>query len=169
MRRLISFSLGDSLKFLWEQKTDAGVEKLSLTSSEPPAPELIEKYNSLILIIASMLNIPGTIQDMKEREGGCNILKVTFRYEEMADGKVNRDVKLKVAMYMALSAGKATILTPFVADTAKHAGYLPDGSLARMLNDLEDECWKYIDGWRAQTHLDFEMVEKERDEACGVD
>ena len=34
--------------------------------------ELIDKYNSLILIIASLLNLPGTVQDMKERKRGCN-------------------------------------------------------------------------------------------------
>lgn len=165
MRRLISCSIGDKLQFIWEKKTDAGIEKMSLTCSEPPAPELIDKYNSLILIIASMLNLPGTVQDMKERKGGCSILKVSFQYEEMADGQVLRDVKLKVAMYMALAADKATISTPWIKDTSQHAGYLPEGSLVRMLDDLEQECWNYIDGNRAQTRLEFKEAEAIKEEA----
>ena len=165
MRRLISCSIGDKLQFIWKKKTDAGIEKMSLTCSEPPAPELIDKYNSLILIIASLLNLPGTVQDMKERKGGCTILKVSYQYEEMSDGQMLRDVKLKAAMYMALSAEKATILTPWIKDTSKHAGYLPEGSLVRMLDDLEQQCWNYIDGNRAQTHLNFKEAEAIKEEA----
>lgn len=56
---------------------------------------------------------------------------------------------------MALAVDKAIISTPWIKDTSKHAGYLPEGSLVRMLDDLEQECWNYIDGNRAQTSLNF--------------
>lgn len=156
MRRLLSFSDGGKIfNFKWEEITDTGTDVYTMVGKELPDPELREASMSLILLFQSIFNQPGKLEDISKKVA---VEKVSLKYEETADPKVfNRLIRISSLMFIDLSIGGSAVMkSPFIKDTATKLGYLPEGKLAQLIDRLEHECFKYIDGSRAQMRLDFE-------------
>lgn len=158
MRRLISFSFGDKLKFKWEETAEVGVDTYQLIGKEAPAPELKIAYDRLILLFQSVFVFADTMESIA---AATTIKKVELAYSDNATGGYNRAVKIWADYYISGVSDTAVMVTPFV-DDGKSSMYLPKGDLKKLLDILEDECWRYVEGWRAQTQLQFEAMEDKR-------
>lgn len=158
MRRLISFSYGDKLQFKWEELTDAGIDTYQLTGKEPPAPELQEMYNRFVLLFHSILPTPSDLETVSRL---LSIGKIQLKYEDNGAGGFNRFVSMTTSLYVGAASSRASITLPFIIEAYDDGSLLPEGKLTNLINDLEIECWKYIDGNRAQMHFDFEAAEEE--------
>ena len=162
MRRLLSFSFGDKLQFKWEDWTDTGIDTYQLTGKEPPAPELIDMYNRFVLLFHSLFPTTNSLETVSRL---LSIGKIQLKYEDNGEGGFNRFVSMTTSLYVSASNSKASITLPFIFEAYDDGMLLPEGKLKDLINDLEAECWKYIDGNRAQMHLAFVEAEEEHKEA----
>ena len=162
MRRLLSFSFGDKLRFKWEELTDTGIDAYQLTGTEPPAPELQEMYNRFVLLFHSILPSTNNLETVSRL---LSIGKIQLKYEDNGAGGFNRFVSMTTSLYVGAASSKAVIALPFIIEAYDDGQLLPEGKLTDLINDLEVECWKYIDGNRAQMRFDFEAAEEAHKEA----
>lgn len=162
MRRLISFSYGDKLQFKWEEWTDTGIDKYQLTGKEPPAPELQEMYNRFVLLFHSLFPSSEPLSTVSRL---VNIGKIQLKYEDNGEGGFNRFVSMTTRLFISAASESASVTLPFIFEAYDDGTLLPEGKLKDLINDLEVECWKYIDGNRAQMRLDFEAAEEAHKEA----
>ena len=70
---------------------------------------------------------------------------------------------LRHVMMILKAEGMANLVTPYVSDGFT-SDILRKGELAEILDDLQKECFNYIDGFRAQGRLNFDEAEKQAEE-----
>lgn len=161
MRRLLSFSFGDKLQFKWEEWTDTGIDTYQLTGKEPPAPELQEMYNRFVLLFQSLFPNNNSLERTSRL---LNIGKIQLKYEDNGEGGFNRFVSMSTRLFISAASESASVTLPFIFEAYDDGTLLPEGKLKDLINDLEVECWKYIDGNRAQMRLNFEAAEEAQKE-----
>lgn len=160
VRILEDFSYGSSLNFVWRDTKDVTTDKYRMTGTEPPAPELAEKLQKLTLLLQSVFNFSDGLMLTSKRS---YIKKVCFKYIESKKGEKIRYVCIKADMLTPKAEGMANLVTPYVSDGFT-SDILRKGELAEILDDLQKECFNYIDGFRAQGRLNFDEAEKQAEE-----
>lgn len=158
MRRLTKFSYSDKLKFEWAQSTGQGWETCGLTSIEQADPDLRKAYDRFKFIVRYVMDIKG---DLMEAIKNIAITSITISLDKHTD---EREVKIRAEYYSNTAHNSIKIITPKLNE------FLFDGPIngetfSRLINDLEGECFKYIDGCRAQQVLQFETAAELAEEA----
>lgn len=158
MRYLLKCSIGKKITMEWLQNSETK-EKMKLVSMELPAPELSKAYGKFAYVLHYICgghnDTSSTVIDSISEthifgfEGDETLRGVEIKASQIARGGV--EIKIRTS----------EILESWCIDC------LPDGrGLGAILDEFEAECFKYIDGCRAQQSLEFdkatEMAEKKR-------
>ena len=151
MRRLTKFSYSDKLKFEWAQSTGQGWETCGLTSIEQADPDLRKAYDRFKFVVRHVADMKG---DLMEAIKNIAITSITISRDKHTD---EREVKIRAEYYSETAHNSIKIITPKLHE------FLFDGPIngepfTMLIDDLEMECFKYIDGCRAQQVLQFEMA-----------
>lgn len=159
MRLLTKFSLSKKLKFEWAQETDSGWEARTLTSIEPPDPDLIKAYNRLKFLVQYVAGFRGNVSEVVNN---LYITEVRIQHEKRTS---ERNMQIKAGYYVSSAGDEIKIILPPINPDIIPT--LINGTdCACILDDLERECFKYVDGCRAQQVLNFEkaaeMAEEKR-------
>lgn len=158
MRRLTKFSYSDKLKFEWAQSTGQGWETCGLTSIEQADPDLRKAYDRFKFVVRHVADMKG---DLMEAIKNIAITSITISRDKHTD---ERDVKIRAEYYSETAHNSIKIITPKLHE------FLFDGPIngepfTMLIDDLEMECFKYIDGCRAQQVLQFETAAELAEEA----
>ncbi len=154
MRKLLYCSLGDTNLFKWAEKNGNTWEERSMKCCEYGTPELEEAYAGFKKVLADMFRFEGLTDAVAHK---IRIDSVTISYD---DEWKNRDVQIKAKYLMPVVLDLAKITTPKIPeDIGKD--YPGAINLKELLDALQDECCKYIDGTRAQQTLNFDESAKD--------
>lgn len=158
MRRLTKFSYSDKLKFEWAQSTGQGWETCGLTSIEQADPDLRKAYDRFKFVVRHVADMKG---DLMEAIKNIAITSITISRDKHTD---EREVKIRAEYYSETAHNSIKIITPKLHE------FLFDGPIngepfTMLIDDLEMECFKYIDGCRAQQVLQFETAAELAEEA----
>ena len=158
MRRLTKFSYSNKLKFEWEQSTGQGWETCGLTSIEQADPDLRKAYDRFKFVVRHVADMKG---DLMEAIKNIAITSITISRDKHTD---EREVKIRAEYYSETAHNSIKIITPKLHE------FLFDGPIngepfTMLIDDLEMECFKYIDGCRAQQVLQFETAAELAEEA----
>lgn len=152
MRRLKQIKLtyrektGTSYKIIWEESSGGKIwEKHLLESSEYPRAELEEAVDDMGRFLIAVCAIRLTDEQMRRN---VDVTRVVVDYKSVRQIAISADILLPTGYGIALN-GPAMPCQP--------QGDELDRSFAR----LEEECFRYIDGDRAQQKL---FTEDEEDE-----
>lgn len=161
MDRILTYcSIGDNYKFKWLQKGENLWENMALSSVELPDPDLKKSYERLAYALQYIFGFRGTPADVVPK---IRVSSVTIEHKEKIGIDI-RLVKINGSIYLSSIYETAKITTPKIYEDFCNA--LIDGApFSRLLDDLERECFKYIDGCRAQQVLNFEKAAEMADEA----
>lgn len=162
MDRILTYcSIGDKYKFKWQQK-QAGKfwENRSLVSVELPDPDLEKAYERFAFAVQAIFGFRGTASEVVPN---INITDISMERTDKF-GVDMRLVKINASIYLISLGNIAKISTPKVYENFCDA--LIEGmTFSQVLNELEKECFKYIDGCRAQLVLEFEKATQMAEEA----
>lgn len=162
MRRLTKFTYSNKLKFEWEQLTGTGWEICALTSIEQADPDLRKAYDRFKFVVRYVADIKG---DLMEAIQNIAITSISISRDKHTD---EREVKIRAEYYSKTAYNSIKIITPKLHEFLFDAP-INGEPFSRLIDDLEGECFKYIDGCRAQQVLHFEeateMAEEARTEA----
>lgn len=162
MDRILTYcSIEDKYKFKWQQKQDGKLwEDRSLVSVELPDPDMKKAYERLAFAVQAIFGFRGTALEVVSN---IHIRNISIEYKEKF-GVDMRLVKMNASIYLSSICAEAKISTPKVYED--FCDTLINGvTFSRILDDLELECFKYIDGCRAQQVLNFEEATKMAEEA----
>lgn len=151
MRKLISFKIGGGLipvySFEWQSDTEGLPEIYRLKCSEAPDPALIEAAHEVGKLAAKMVSINATNSDMDK---GAAFHGISFDYPKSFEGY---RVKIKAEMTFPWNGYTFKYETPaWRVEYGAQQGefqYIIKNSILGLL----EECWKYVDGDRAQVKL----------------
>lgn len=136
--------------FEWTKKNDSGaLETYSYRGIEPPRPELLTAAKNVAILACKMVNLSTT---ESEARSSALFYAINFEYPESDD---RYEVKIKSSVEIQFGY-------QFTFSTPKWKVYYSNsrGEYNNMVRDtihaLLQECWKYIDGERAQTKLSFQ-------------
>ena len=158
MRKLIGFRINHgggvpSYIFEWQNTNEAGaVELYRYRGIEPPRPELQEAADRVANVATKMVELPTDRQALFHN--------IDMEYP----AKMKNGYKLRIKATAPIQRGYLfTFSTPvwdvfYPADKGELNNTIRDAVLALM-----QECWKYIDGDRAQVKLDLGEDEKEKE------
>lgn len=148
MRYLLKCSIGKKITMEWLQNSETE-EKMKLVSLELPAPELSMAYGKFAYVLHY---ICGWHNDTSSTV----IDSITETYITGVD-KMLRGVEIK-ASHIARGGIEIKIRTSEILES-QCIDCLPDGrGLSAILDEFEAECFKYIDGCRAQQSLEFDKA-----------
>lgn len=147
VRAVFKEKTGTIYKITWEEMTEGAKiwEKHLLESNEYPRDELDEAIDDMgrFLIAACMINLTES-----ETSRNVEVTRVVMDYKNVRKVSVTADVNLPTGYSIAL-----------------HGPMMPcqpqGDELDRSFAKLEEECFRYIDGDRAQQKL---FAEDEEDE-----
>lgn len=152
MRRLKQIKLtyrektGTSYKIVWEELSDGELwEKHLLESSECPRPELEEAVDDMGRFLVAACAICLTDEQMRHN---VDVTRVAVDYKSVREIAILANILLPTGYSIALN-GPAMPCQP------------QGDELDRSFAKLEEECFRYIDGDRAQQRL---FTEDEEDE-----
>lgn len=161
MRRLTKFSFSDKLQFEWAQMTGKGWEIHTLTSIEPPDPDLRRAYDRFKFVVRYVADLKFDLMEIKQIIAITSIIISTDKHTD------ERLVKIRADYYSKTAYDNIKITTPRLNENLFNT-LINGENFPRIIDDLECECFKYIDGCRAQQVLNFEsaaeLVENERTE-----
>ena len=158
MRRLTKFSYSNKLKFEWEQSTGQGWETCGLASIEQADPDLQKAYDRFKFVVKHIADIK---DDLLKAIETIAIKSITISRDKHTD---EREVKIRAEYYSKTAHNSITIITPKLNELL-FDGPINGEPFPRLIDDLEGECFKYIDGCRAQQVLQFEMAAELAEEA----
>lgn len=153
MRRLTKFKIGGSrypvYTFAWEDNKDDGVapEIYTYQGTEPPDPALIVAAREVGIMAAKMVSIHGTDSDF---ERGAAFHGLIIEYPKQLEGY---QLRVQASMTYPWNGYTFKYVTP--AWRVYHKDTFGDFNtkLRETVLKLMQECWKYIDGERAQVQL----------------
>ena len=162
MDRILTYcSIGDGYKFKWQQKQGGKLwENRALVSVELPDPDLKEAYERFAFAVQAIFGFRGTVSEVVPN---INITAISMERKDKF-GVDMRMVKINASVYLSDIYAEAKISTPKVYEDFSNV-MINGTTFSRMLDDLERECFKYIDGCRAQQVLNFEEATKMAEEA----
>ena len=156
VRKLLRFNItsNDAYIFEWQKENDQqALETFSFRGKEPPRPELKAAAKNVAMLAAKMVGLSVTDS---EKNAGAYFLGVKFSYPE-----TNDRYRLRIHASQAIQSGY-----DFVYTTPKWNVYYSNAkgemnnTIRTTIHTLLEECWKYIDGERAQTKLPFKQQEE---------
>lgn len=151
MRRLTKFTYSNKLKFEWEQLTGTGWEICALTSIEQADPDLRKAYDRFKFVVRYIADIKG---DLMEAIQNIAITSISISRDKHTD---ERALKIRAEYYSQTAHNSIKLITPKLHEFLFDAP-INGEPFSRLIDDLERECFKYIDGCRAQQVLQFEMA-----------
>lgn len=154
-RELTRCALGNNKKFTWAQARDGHWEERTLHSTEQHAGELQEAYTRLAYVVQYVCGFRDNARAVAER---TEITSVSIEYTDAA-GEVIRFITIKANVYMPLIGARVKVTLPRLNELFTDT-FIAGMTFGKILNELEKECFKYIDGYRAQTQLQFERAEE---------
>ena len=157
MRRLTKFTYSNKLKFEWEQLTGTGWEICALTSIEQADPDLRKAYDRFKFVVRYVADIKG---DLMEAIQNIAITSITISRDKNGE----REIKIRAEYYSKTAHNSIKIITPKLHEFLFN-GPINGEPFSKLLDDLEGECFKYIDGCRAQQVLQFETAAELAEEA----
>ena len=158
MRRLTKFSFSDKLKFEWAQLTGQGWEICGLTSIEAPDPDLRRAYDRFKFVVRYAADLKG---DMMEVIQAIAITSISISRDKHTEDRL---VKIRAEYYSRTARDSINLITPKLNEYLFETPINGD-NFSRLIDDLEQECFKYIDGCRAQQVLNFEEAAELAEEA----
>lgn len=163
MKYLTGFSINrsgtaDSYIFEWKNKNDAGaMESYTYKGVEPPRPELLQAAANVGALSARMISLDMTAEEVQAGSCFCGL-----KIEYPADGEYYR-LRIKASIQLPLGyMFKYETPNWRVWCTGTKGEF--NNKVREIVQKLLQECWKYIDGERAQTKLRFTKEEEERAE-----
>lgn len=156
VRKLLKFEITSKGAYIfeWQKDNDAGYpERYSYRGTEAPRPELKETAKKVAQLAAKMVGLSVTDS---ERNSGAYFLGVRFSYPES-----NERYNLRIHASQTIQYNYE-----FVYQTPKWKVYYTNSRgemnniIRNTIHELLQECWKYIDGDRAQTKLPFAQKEE---------
>ena len=162
MDRILTYcSIGDDYKFKWQQKQDGKLwENRALVSVELPDPDLKKAYERFAFAVQAIFGFRGTALEVVPN---IHITAISMERKDKF-GVDMRLVKMNASIYLSSICAEAKISTPKVYEDFSDV-LITGITFSRLLDDLERECFKYIDGCRAQQVLNFEEATKMAEEA----
>lgn len=152
MRRLTGFKIirgrADQYVFEWQNKNEAGAQELyTYRGTEPPRPELLTSAREVAAVAAKMISL--LVSGSEAREG-ASFYAMTVEYPSSGDF-----YRLKIKASMEIHHGYTFgYTTPNWKVWYRNMDEL-NNTIREAVQKLWQECWKYIDGERAQTKLEF--------------
>lgn len=157
-RKLAYCSLSDKKKeFKWWEKNGHAWEMRSLKAVELADPALDEAYRRFASVIQGICWFRGEAQDIIDN---IVIGSVAITYY---DDDAPRSITIKGERYIN-SIGYVRICLPKIFENSSD-NYFAERKLPQLIDELESECFKYIDGCRAQQSLEFEKAANEAEKA----
>ena len=163
MRRLTGFKISRSgpvnaYVFEWQNKNEAGaVETFTYRGIEPPRPQLLENAKRAAVLAARMVSLSVT----ESEAGESGVFKsIGFEYP------VGKDMyKMRIKASVAIQLGYTfDFTTPNWRVWYSNSRGEFNNNVRNTVHELLQECWKYIDGERAQMKLNFKMDEDKEQE-----
>lgn len=158
MRYLLKCSIGKKITMEWLQNSETK-EKMKLVSMELPAPELSKAYGKFAYVLHYICGGAG------HNDISSTVIEAVTETYIIGGEVMTRGVEIK-ASQIGRGGVEIQIRTSEILES-QCIDCLPDGrGLGAILDEFEAECFKYIDGCRAQQSLEFdkatEMAEKKR-------
>lgn len=161
MRQLTGFRINrsgavDSYIFEWKNKNEAGaMESYTYKGIEPPRPELLKAAANVGALSARMISLNMTAEEVQTGSCFCGL-----KIEYPADGEYYR-LQIKASIQLPLGYMFKYETPNWKVWYAGNKGEF-NNKVKEIVQKLLQECWKYIDGERAQTKLTFtKEAEKE--------
>ena len=163
MRKLTGFKINrsghvDAYIFEWQNKNEAGaVESFTYRGIEPPRPQLLEKAKRAAKLAAKMVSLAVTESEVED----SGVFKsISFEYPTDND-KYKMRIKASVSIQFGYTFD---FTTPNWNVWYSNSRGEFNNNVRNTIHELLQECWKYIDGERAQTKLNFNMAEDKEQE-----
>ena len=159
-RKLAYCSLSDKKKeFKWLEKNGNAWEMRSLKAAELADPALGEAYRRFASVVQGVCWFRGEAQNI------INDIVVGSVSIKHYDDDAPRSIAIKAGRCM-YNMGDIRIYLPRIFENSSD-NYFAERKLPQLIDELEAECFKYIDGCRAQQSLEFakadDMAEKARE------
>lgn len=154
-RKLTRCSIGDNKKFTWAQLQNEHWEERTLHSTEQYAGELRDAYTRMAYVVQYVCGFRDNVKAIVEK---TDIVSVSIEYSDIG-GEVIRFVTIKADVYMPLIGARVKVTLPRLSEIFTD-NFIAERKFSTIINELEDACFKYIDGYRAQTQLQFEKAEE---------
>lgn len=150
-RKLVYCSLSNKQKeFKWQEKNGHAWEMRSLKAVELADPALDEAYRRFASVIQGICWFRGEAQDIIN-----NIIISSVSIKHYGDD-VPRSIGIKSERCI-YNMGDIRIYLPRIFEDSSD-NYFAERKLPQLIDELEAECFKYIDGCRAQQVLELEKV-----------
>ena len=163
MRKLTGFKISrsgpvDRYVFEWQNKNEAGaIETYTYQGVEPPRPQLLEKAKRAAKLAAKMVSLAVTESEVED----SGVFKsISFEYPTDND-KYKMRIKASVSIQFGYTFD---FTTPNWNVWYSNSRGEFNNNVRGTVHELLQECWKYIDGERAQTKLNFNMAEDKEQE-----
>lgn len=158
-RKLLYCSISDKAKVIkWAEEGAFAWENRSLKAAELADPALGEAYHKFAYIIQGLCWFRGIAKDIVDN---TVINSVAIKYEE--DDEMI--LSIKGARYVPESGCVVKIQLSDIFISRYYEMYFAEKKLYQLVQELEQECFKYIDGCRAQQSLNFGEATEQAEEA----
>lgn len=156
-RKLIGFKISgqkiQQYEFVWQKENEAGSKDIfTYRGVEPPRPELLAAAKNVAIMAARMVNL-GITTD--EAQNSALFYGLNFEYPDDIDGyelRIKSSVEIQYGYVFKFSTPKWKVYYA-------HSRGEFNNEVRDCIHKLMNECWKYIDGERAQTKLSFTETE----------
>ena len=157
-RQLLYCSISDKAKVIkWAEEGAFAWENRSLKATELADPALGEAYHRFTYVIQGLCWFRG---EAKAIADNMVINAVAIKHEEN-----EIVINVKGERYVPESKCIVKIHLPAIFVSSYSEMYFAEKKLDQLVNELEQECFKYIDGCRAQQSLNFEEATEQAEEA----
>ena len=157
-RKLLYCSISDKAKVIkWAEEGAFAWENRSLKATELADPAPGEVYHRFTYVIQGLCWFRG---EAKAIADNMVINAVAIKHEEN-----EIVINVKGERYVPESKCIVKIHLPAIFVSSYSEMYFAEKKLDQLVNELEQECFKYIDGCRAQQSLNFEEATEQAEEA----
>lgn len=151
MRKLISFKISSgkipAFSFEWQKTVEGLPEVYRLKSVESPDPALMEAAHAVAVLSSKMVSLNLTDSDA---DSGAMFHGISFEYQKELEGYF---AKIKADMYLPWNGYNFAYSTPKWRVYYSNSQGDLNNNIRNTIHTLLEECWKYIDGNRAQVKL----------------
>lgn len=158
-RKLLYCSISDKAKVIkWAEEGAFAWENRSLKAAELADPALGKAYHKFAYVIQGLCWFRGEAKDIADN---TVINSVAIKHEE--DDEII--LSIKGTRYIPESGCMAKIHLSDIFIGRYFEMYFAERKLDQLVHELEQECFKYIDGCRAQQSLNFWEATEQAEEA----
>lgn len=156
-RKLIGFKISGQkipqYEFIWKKESASGSNDIfTYRGVEPPRPELLAAAKDAAILAVKMVGLSTTAS---EAQLSALFYGMTFEYPDNIDGyelRIKSSVEIQFGYVFKFSTPKWKVYYA-------HSRGEFNNEARDCIHTLMNECWKYIDGERAQTKLAFAETE----------